>query len=252
MNIQFLQKRAETFVSDNASGILTGVGVVGTVATAVLAGRATLKASEVIAKEEVRYDMDHDGLGEFDTKARVLAVWPLYLPPVAMGGITITSIVMANRMSAKRAAALAAAYGLSESRFQEYRTKVEERAVRDEIAQDHVTNNPPGKEVVVITGGEVLCLDLLSGRYFHSTVEQIKRCENWINHKLFEEQYVSLSEFYDELGLEGTTLSDHVGWNQVGTGPVEIKISTAKTPNEQPCITFDFNVAPISEFKKYY
>ena len=87
---------------------------------------------------------------------------------------------MSNRVSAQKAAALAAAYGLAERNLSEYKEKVAEKltgpkkaAIDEEMAQDRV-NKSDGYQNIVMIEGEVLCFDEPTGRYFNSTMENIK------------------------------------------------------------------------------
>src|SRR3954451_24408059 len=179
------KQRVQELLQENATTILTVGGVVGTVTTAVLTGRATFQAAEKILLEEadrIAEVRPHTPPGETVTitpltkteKAKL--IWPLYIPPVASGVVTISSIIMANRMSAQKVAALAAAYGLSEKQFREYKDKVQEKltgpkaqAIDDELAQDRV-NNTPGSQQIVVVEGEVLCFDEATGRYFRGSM----------------------------------------------------------------------------------
>src|SRR5213595_848966 len=265
-----LQQKAGQFFASNASGLLTAGGVVGVGVTAVLTGRASFKAAEIIREKNamnmyharVAAEAEDDDLiliPDLSKWEMAKMVWPQYIPPVIVGTATIASIVMANRVSAKRAAALAVAYGISETRMQEYKAKVQEkfginkeRGVRDEIAQDQVTNNPPTKEVIVVGNGDVLCLDTISGRYFHGSVEAIKSAENKINAELFNHQYVSLSEFYDLVGLSPTAFIQVVGWNTQAMEPFHISFSTTTTPDNRPCLVLDYSSIPIPDYAKLY
>lgn len=266
ISLSDFRETAKQFASENASSILTGVGVIGTVATAVLTARAVLQAEPLIRKEQdTVWKSMKDGekpAGSWDVKLptsttlRIAA--PYFAPPVVVGGVTIASIISANRISTGRLAAMAAAYSLSEGRFADYRTKVEEKVgirkatdVQDAHAQSQIEQNP-SKEVIVLTSGDVLCYDMLTGRYFRSTVEEIKRAENELNEEILDNQYVSLTDFYDRVGLEGTTFTDDVGWNQILTGMIEVKFSVSKTKDNQPCIAVDFAKAPVTGYQKLY
>lgn len=252
--------KAGQFMTENASTILTAGGVVGTVTTAILTGKASYKAAEIITEQELEILSEAPEAEVHLSKTdKVKLVWPLFIPPVLIGTATVGSIVAANMVSAKRAAALAAAYGISENKLKEYREKVlekvgpnKERAVRDEIAQDRVNDNPPSKEVIILAGGDVLCLDLMTGRYFRSTVENLKKAENTVNQELFNHQYASLSYYYDEVGLPPTSFSDDVGWNMAQTGVLELQFSTVMSPDEQPCIAVDFTNPPKTDYTQLY
>lgn len=258
MRLPPLHKMAEKFVTDNATGILTGVGVAGVVGTAVLTAKATIKAVNALRYAETILSEEEipDAIDKTET---FRMVWKYYIPPVIMGATTITAIVGANRMSAQRAAALAAAYGLSESRLSEYKEKVletigpkKETDIRDSIAQDRVTNNPPKGEVLILTDGQVLCYDMLTGRYFKSSVEDIKRAENKVNQELIHHDSASLSMFFDEIGLKPTSYTDEVGWNQATDGVIEVKFSSTTSEDNRPAIAIDFNVAPHPSYYHQY
>lgn len=255
-----IQTSTHQFLSNNASTILTAGGVVGTVATAVLTGKATFKAAEIIHEEEIRRiaQADRDTMG-LSTFTKVKLVGPQYIPPIIVGGLTIASIVMANKISASRAAALAAAYGVTQKQFEEYKAKVAEKltgpkktSINDELAQDRVTNTP-NREVIILADGEVLCFDQFTGRYFRSSVERIRKAEQTINRRLATCAYASLTEFYDEIGLPPTTVSDTVGWSMLDQDQAfEIQLSTVMTPDEKPCIAIDFNVLPKPDYTRTY
>lgn len=272
MRLPPLHKIAEKFITDNANGILTGVGVAGVVGTAVLTARATFKASDVFHERQmdpwVRAVDDEDAPNgvrtveeewdDISLQTKIGMVWKFYIPPVFIGAATITAIVGANRMSAQRAAALAAAYSLSETRLSEYKDKVLETVgpnkatkIRDEIAQDRVSKDN-NSEVIVLTEGDVLCYDMLTGRYFRSSVEKIRKAENKINQELIHHDSASLTMFYDDIGLEATTYTDTVGWNQATDGVVEVQFSTTTSPDDRPCIAIDFNVAPHPSYYHQY
>jgi len=257
MRLPQLQKMAEKFFSDNASSILTGVGMVGVVGTAVLTHRAAVKASYVINEERERRTTETipDAI---EGTEMVGMVWKFYVPPVALGAATIASIYGANRMSAQKAAALAAAYGISESRFAEYKEKTLEKLgvkketdLRAEIAQDRVSKDE-SSQVIILTDGDVLCYDLLTGRYFRSSVEKIRKAENKLNQELMYHEYASLSSFFDDVGLEATQYTDEVGWNQATDGVVEVKFSTTTSTDDRPCIAIEFATPPHPSYHNQY
>lgn len=252
MSSKTLIKTAEKFVVDNAPALLTAVGVAGTVGTAYLTGRSTFKAAKVIADAQFRENLQmksHD----LDNKEKALLVWKCYIPPVVAGASTITAIIFANRISTKRAAALAAAYAISEGRFSEYKEKVKEKMgvqkeqkVVDEIAQDRLNANPPKESIVIIGDGKVLCKDEFTGRYFRSTVEEIKRAENEVNHEIMNSGYAVLSDFYERIGLKPTSVSETFGWNN--PTKLELAWTAVVTPDGQPCVAFDLNAMPVRDY----
>jgi hypothetical protein len=239
----------------SSTTVLTGMGVTGVVTTAYLTGRASFKAAELIRREEIVKTLPPDKL---TNKEKVKLVWPLYVAPISVGCTTITAIVVANHTASKRIAALTVASGISERALTEYKAKVleklgekKEMAIRDEVAQDRVANTPVNKEVLVIGAGDVLCFDLLTGRYFQSTVEKIRQAEIKINYEILNHMYASLSRFYDEIGIPPTPYSDTVGWNGL-TDRFEVMFSTVMSPDNRPCIAVDFSHPPVAEYTNLY
>ena len=238
----------------SSTTILTGMGVSGVVSTAYLTGRASFKAAEIIRKEEIEKTLPPD---ELTTVEKFKLVWPLYVAPVSVGCTTITAIVMANHVASKKIAALAVASGISDRALQEYKAKVieklgekKEMTIRDEIAQERVAATA-NKEVLVIGAGDVLCFDMMTGRYFQSTVEKIRQAENKINYEILNHMYASLSSFYDLIDIPPTPYSDTVGWNGL-TDRFEVLFSTVMSPDQRPCVAIDFSIPPTVEYTKLY
>lgn len=124
--------------------ILVVTGVVGTVASAVMACKATTKIDEVLAetKENVEKTKDYvekkgfsEQYTEEDYKKDLtifyakggLELVKLYAPSVALGALSITAILSGHNVLRKRNVALAAAYATVEKGFKEYRGRVVER-----------------------------------------------------------------------------------------------------------------------------
>jgi hypothetical protein len=251
----------------NSTTILTGMGVTGVVTTAYLAGRGSYKAALLIEREEklklgekkgVPPRFDFKDSKPLTTKEKIKLVWPLYVPAVSVGCTTITAIVMSNHAASKKIAALTVASGISERAFQEYKAKVVEKlgetkemAIRDEVAQDRVTNTPlPSREIIIAGSGDVLCFDITTGRYFVSSMEKIKQAENKVNYDIIAHDYASLSSFYDELGLPPTPYSDTVGWNS--SNRLDLAITTTMSVDNRPCLAVDFVVAPFIEYSRLW
>lgn len=257
MDISNLLKQAERYAIDNSPSILTAIGVAGTVTTAYLTGKATVKAVDLVRDYEQDRQWPHGMNLSLDPQDAVKMVWKFYIPPVISGGLTVAAIIGANTVSSRRAAALATAFSLSEKAFDEYREKVadkvgekKERSYRDEIAQDRVKNNPPNDNTVLITdSGDVLCYDHFTGRYFKSNMEALRRAENDVNHLILNQGYASVSDLYEFLGLPVTRYSDEVGWNT--DRMLSIVYSTVLSEDGRPCISIDFDLSPHRKYAHF-
>jgi hypothetical protein len=254
MNLARLIKRAEKFTIDNSPAILTAIGITGTLTTAYLTGKASFKAAHIIDEERLA---SKEVLFEPDLKSKIKLVWPEYIPAAVSGALTVSAIFGANRVSTRRATAMATAYSLSERAFTEYKDKVVEKfgekkhqQVKDEVAQEQVNRNPVDEATVIMTNeGEVLCYDRFIGRYFKSSMEALKKAVNEINYTILHQDYASLSDFYQELGLEPTGISDEVGWTTDQL--LELDISTVLSKDYKPCIAIDFNHRPIRNYDQF-
>ena len=252
MNISDIPTKASKLIQDNSPTILAGVAVSGVVATAILSGQASYRAALLIHSSEAVGEILEDPRERL--KEQVRMIWPLYIPALTVGGLTITAIVLSERIGTRRAAALAAAYSISEKAFEQYKEKVVEklgknadRKIRDEMAQDDVTK--AGKaEVVVVGTGEVLCFDRWSGRYFNSSMESIKKAQNDLNYRVLNDNYASLNDFYNLVGLSTIPHGDDVGW--VSMKLCEIRYSTVISEDEKPCIAIEFTVEPVRDYYK--
>lgn len=136
--------KARFQIKKHSPEILVVAGVVGTVASAVMACRATTKVSTILDKAKEDIDTIHDiaGSSEFaeeytveDSKKDLTIVYAqtglklvkLYAPSVILGALSITSILASNNILRKRNVALAAAYTAVDKGFKEYRGRVVER-----------------------------------------------------------------------------------------------------------------------------
>lgn len=248
-------KMVEKFTIDNSPTILTTIGVVGTVSTALLTGRATFKAAEIIANEE--FVLSKSGSNyNLTAKDKVKLTWQYYIPPVGVGLLSCGAIIGANHIGSKRTAAVAAAYTISEKAFAEYKDKVvekigekKERVVRDEIAQERVNADPvSSSEVIIIGDKSALCYDTFSGRYFMSDVETLKKAQNDVNYQILSEMYASLTDFYQRVGLSATVHSEEVGWTTDKL--LELELHGTLSDDQKPCIAVSFRTAPIRNYYK--
>lgn len=256
MGLSEIAKRAQKLTIDNSPALLTAIGVTGSLTAAYLTGKASFKAAQIIQEQQERLDM-HEQTHQLETKEKVELVWKEYIPAVGVAAITVVSIVGANRIGTRRAAAVAAAYSLSERAFSEYKEKVvqkmgekKEQGLRDEIAQERVAKNPPTGQQVIIGGGDVLCYEMYTGRYFKSDMETLKKAMNDTNYMVLNNNYASLSDFYNKVGLPWTQISEEVGWNC--NELLELKFSTTLADDGRPCLAFDYNVTPIRGYYRIH
>lgn len=232
--------------------IFIAVGVVGTVASAVMACKATTKLSDILEESKEQIDAIHEAPQKEELKDKYdedmmrkdlalvyfqtgVKVAKLYAPTVILGTLSITSIVASNNILRKRNVALAAAYATVDKGFKEYRERVVERY--GEQADYDLTHNiktkeitetivdEKGKEKQVKKTVEVADPTVTNEyvKYFTRTnpywddtpdyVEMFLRAQqNYANDRLKIEKALTLNEVYDSLGFQKTKAGMVVGW----------------------------------------
>lgn len=246
-------KTTRKFLGKHSPEILTGIGVTGMISSTVLAVKATPKAIQLI--EDKKYELKTDKL---TVKETVKTAWKPYIPTVTLTIASAACIIGASAVNAKRNAALATAYAISERTLIRYRDKVietigekKEKDIREKVAQDEVDKKPVSNSQVIITSKDnTLCMDAISGRYFRSDIDKIRKIVNELNRQMVHRNYISLEEFYNELGLEPTKNSSDLGWN-LDDGLIEVEFNTCLAENDEPCVVIDYMIAPRYEYYKF-
>ena len=249
-NISKIINEIQKAVIKHSPEILTGLGIAGMITTTVLAVKATPKALDLI--NDRKDELETEKLPPIEA---VKAAWKCYIPAAVTCATSTACLIGASSVHLKRNAALATAYKLSESAISEYKDAVidklgekKEQTIRDKVAEEKMKKNPVSSSEVFITEkGNTLCYDTISGRYFKSDIDRIKRAENAINKQLLDEMYVSLNDLYDELDLDHTKLGDDLGW-KIDDGLVELYFSSQLADDGTPCVVMDFTRAPKYNF----
>lgn len=252
MNIKNLCNDIKGAASKHSPEILIGVGIAGMFSSVVMAVKATPKVYSAIHEEEVKRYAENEP--ELTKKDIIKMSWKPYLPATIMFGLSASCIIGANNINVKRNAVLSTACHISERALAEYRDKVvevigeeKEKEIRDKVSKDRMEKDPISNNTVILAKGDTLCYDTITGRYFKSDVDRIKKAENELNHILITGDYCSLNEFYDMLDIPATEMGSAVGWN-VKDGLVEIYFSAQIADNGQPCVVMNFDVQPTYNF----
>lgn len=225
--------------------ILTGIGIIGMIATTITAVRATPKALELIDEREIK---ENKRLTNMEV---VQTTWKCYVPAAITGTLSTACLIGASSVNLRRNAALATAYAISEAAMKEYKEKAveivgpkKEQAIRDAIAREKIEKNPVSNNEIIITGnGDTLCYDVLSGRYFKSNRDKIQRAVNEINLRMRSDMYVSLNDFYYEIGLNDIKLGECLGWN-IEKGYMDVQFGSHLNEEGTPCLVIAYSVAP--------
>lgn len=139
--MQLKAGRTNLYLRKHSPEILLGAGLVGMVATVVMASKATLRAGNVLAEHDTQLDMVDRALtekpesysNEDATKDKVtihvqtgLKFAKLYGPSLGLGVLSVAAILASHGVMANRQVALVAAYNLLSEGFKNYRQRVVE------------------------------------------------------------------------------------------------------------------------------
>ena len=254
-NISLFFNRMGLQLRKHSPEILMGAGIVGAIASAVLACKATTKLESVMEKSRNDIKTIHEAIEhpenlseEYtpeDGKKDLAIVYArtgielvkLYGPSLALGALSITSILASHNILHKRNVAIAAAYTAVDKGFKDYRGRVIER-FGDELDKELKYNikakkieekvvDEKGKEKKVKKDIQVVDYDRPGeseyARFFDNgntgwdenpefSLKFLIHQQDWANELLNHRGYVFLNEVYDMLGIPRTKAGQIVGW----------------------------------------
>lgn len=248
------------YAMNHAPTALTVSACMGVGVTAILTGKATIKARELCL--EMEYTSDHKPTKKELAKKAI----PQFIPPAIMGAATIACIIGAHKMHLQRQAAIAAAYTMVSDKYHDYRNEVvkeigekKENRIQDTVAQNKVNTSFNGLNVIQTRNGNILFMDSFSGRYFYSSYEAVDRAKIRVTQIAQSELCVSLNDFYQALEIPTTDGGAVLGWNICDvadktfedTIPVLTnRVCKTPTPEELPCVVIDYAIEPLVDFNR--
>lgn len=244
--------KSEMKVRKYSPEILAGVGVVGVIASTVMACKATTKLNDILAEskeqleqiKEVASDPSYEEkYTQDDAKSDTtityvqtgVKVAKLYAPSVILCATSLGCLLASNNILRKRNAALSAAYMTVDKSFKEYRRRVAER-FGDEVEKE-IRYNIKAKEIVTVDeeGNEVKeTVKVMEGADDPTTYSDYARffdesCAAWQRDPEYnltflkaQQQYANdllkaqgrlfLNDVYKMLGMEISKAGQVVGW----------------------------------------
>lgn len=240
----------------NSPKILMGVGIAGSVVSTALACKATLKVKDILDEKNETVEQIHNCVedetvdyNEEDKKKDLTILYAqtgvklakLYLPSIALGALSIASIISGYKILNKRNVALAAAYTVVDKGFKNYRKNVVER-FGEEVDRE-LRHNIKAKQIeekyIDKDGNEKtrkkkvyeIAEDKKPGegiseyaKFFdewntdeHSKDPEynlmfLRKQQDYANEVLKHQGYLFLNEVYDMLGIPRTQAGQVVGW----------------------------------------
>lgn len=295
-NISRAFGKAKLQLKKHSPEILVISGVVGTVAAGIMACKATTKASDILeemhesmdqihkvnemAKENENISYDENDLKKDTTMVYVqtgVKFAKLYGPSLAVGILSITSILVGHNILRKRNLALAAAYTTVSNSFKAYRGRVADRfgddveyqlrhGIKAEEVEETIVDED-GNEKTVKKTIDVIDPNKVSdfARIFDDgnigwekdaehNLAFLKMQQNYANDILKTRGYLFLNEVYEMLGFNKTKAGQVVGWIFDESDPkcdnfVDFGIYRGESPavrafvnGDERSILLDFNV----------
>ena len=242
---------------NNSASILTGLGVVGVIGTAVTTAKLTPKALDIL---EEREKFKQDNYGESLTKfERVLAVTPTYMPAILIGLATCSCIIGSNRINQIRQASLMSAYTYLDSCYKEYQRKVKEvfgedgeKKVREELHKEIELYDKYGSLFE-----KKLFYDEISKRYFEMSMYEIKDVEYKMNRMFNFLGCLKLNEVYEFFNLKPTDFGDKVGWSAfkdwecVGFSWITMSFEEVITNDGLEALKISFDMEPSADYYRW-
>lgn len=151
--------------SSSASTILSCLGSIGVIGTAIFTAKAAPKASLLLQEAEKEK-------GEKLTNIEKIKVaGPVYIPSIVIGASTIFCILGSNLLNKRYQASLTSAYALLDSSYREYKNKVNELYGND--ADKHVVTEIAKDKYAELPEGEILFFDYNTLQYFNSSFDEV-------------------------------------------------------------------------------
>ena len=240
--------------------ILAVAGVVGIVASGIMACKASTKLSGVIEETKEQLDQVHDYVEkngfsdkytEEDSKKDTAIIYTqtavklvkLYGPAIILGTLSITAMLTSNKILRKRNIALAAAYTTVDKAFKDYRGRVIER-FGEELDRElkynlktkeieEVVTDENGEETTVKKTVKAMNPNDISeyARFFDESCSSwnksqfhnqmfLKQQQNYANDLLKAQGYLFLNDVYKMLGMDVAPYGQVVGWIYDEKNPV--------------------------------
>lgn len=286
-------------IKKHSPEILMVAGIAGTIASTVMACKATTKVSRIIEEKNTTIEQIHTcledetiGYTQEDSVKDLTIVYTqtgvkllkLYGPAIALGALSLTSIVASHHILKKRNIALAAAYAVVDKGFKQYRKNVVERFGEqldkelryniktkevEEIVTDKNGKEKIEKKTVNVVDPNIsefarffdeLCPDYQKNAEFNLMF--LRKQQDWANEKLKSQGYLFLNDVYESIGIPKTRAGQVVGWlydpknsehqgdNYVDFGIYDITRESCRNfvNGYERAILLDFNVdGPILE-----
>jgi hypothetical protein len=258
--LRFDMTRAGLKLQKYSPEILLGAGLIGMLATIVLASKAALKVEGIVNEAQVELDSievatidkNNDAYTEQDSKKDIVKVYvnsgvkfaKLYGPTISVGLASTACILASRGIMAHRNAVLVSAYNLLSEGYKNYRQRVVDEFGEEKDRMYHLgfeekietetTTDEEGKKVK----NKVRKLESIGkqipsiyARFFDESSTEwrtdrnlnaffLRTVQTHCNDKFKAKGHMFLNEVYDDLGIPRSLEGQMVGWVYSKDNPV--------------------------------
>lgn len=219
-----------TFVNKKSPEILLGLSIAGYIGSMIV---VSITSTKLERKRKI--------INNLKKKERIAVYFKAYGPSLAIGALTISAMIGGHKAHLARTSSALAMYQFVRGSLEDHKNEVfstlgqkKAKLIEGDISEKRmrkvqIPDTIPGN-------GTVLCFDDLSGRYFFSEMEILRKSQNDFNKALIDgEQLRTLNDLYYELGLPSIALGSNIGW-EVGSKLVDMEFDSKLTINGKPCL----------------
>lgn len=204
MNIRGVMDTARIFVVRHGPEILTAIGTAGLIVAGIMAVNETPRAMDILKEHEENVDTEEP----LTVKEKIKDCWKVYLPSVILAGASVASIVCARRIDARRLAAWAAAYQMSENALLQLEDSIKNefnenkvKKLKDDAAIKQMEEHPYSQDDVINTGdGNDLFYNAYTNQPIRTSMNALTNALARAKNTLLDDDFMSLNDWNEMVG----------------------------------------------------
>ena len=228
--------------------ILIGIGITGCVASIFMASYATLKA-----KEEVD-NANSKTKNKLSNKEIIKSTYKFYLPTAIVSVTSIGMIIEGTKIfKDKNDNLLKSAYALTETLsiqnklFKEFCSEEDIEKIKEKTKE--IKNDKNGFKIGEIPkdniDDKIICFESFSGSYLETSIKCIRDTERELNKRLIDEDYITLNEFLESLGHDGSEIGDKFRWSKEMDLYLDLDLDARISEKGEFVLVINHNIEPV-------
>ena len=228
--------------------ILIGIGITGCVASIFMASYATLKA-----KEEVD-NANSKTKNKLSNKEIIKSTYKFYLPTAIVSATSIGMIIEGTKIfKDKNDNLLKSTYALTETLsiqnklFKEFCSEEDIEKIKEKTKE--IKNDKNGFKIGEIPkdniDDKIICFESFSGSYLETSIKCIRDTERELNKRLIDEDYITLNEFLESLGHDGSEIGDKFRWSKEMDLYIDLDLDARISEKGEFVLVINHNIEPV-------